>query len=431
MSNLDSIFDQLWPICRSITGAGLRESLSILQETLPFSIHSKLSGETIFDWHVPKEWVIRGARLTAPDGSIVCDFQESNLSIVNYSIPVNDEIDFVTLQKHLHSIPSLPSAIPYVTSYYQENWGFCLPHLTLEKLPKSGKYHCFIDSEHINGSLEYGQYLLEGGLSNQEVLLTSYLCHPSLANNELSGPLVLLGLYDRISRWKSRRFNYRFYCGPETIGSLCFLNDFGQSLKKTTILGLVLTCLGGTNNSNLSVKLPRDSDSFAFSFLRDQPDFRFRPFTPCGGSDERQFCSPGFNMPVANICRDVYGDFDGYHNSLDTKDSMTIDSLEKSIDRIESLLLDFELSYPYTRINPYGEPQLGKRGLYPNINSSFTWKASTDTSFDGRVLRDSIMWILSLSDGAHSLKDISVKTGIELDPLKLAASQLMDKGLIF
>ena len=192
-----------------------------------------------------------------------------------------------------------------------------------------------------------------------------------------------------------------------------------------------MTCLGGRNNSNLSVKLPRSNSSFASIFLSSQNDFRFRPFTPCGGSDERQFCSPGFDLTVDNICRDDYGDYDGYHNSLDTKDSMTIDSLEKSIDRIELLLKDFELSYPFERTNPYGEPQLGKRGLYPNVNSSFTWNNSSDSIYDGRTLRDSIMWILSCADAQHSLEDVSRISEIPLDALRIAARKLMDSGLIF
>ncbi len=429
--DLDIYFDRLWPICRSITGAGLRQSLSILKEVIPIDVISKPSGEKVFDWEVPREWVINDARLESPDGKVYCEFKNSNLYIVNYSVPVNRELEFDELRPHLYSIPNLPSAIPYITSYYKDNWGFCLPHSLLEKLPRNGKYKCFIDSDHINGSLDYGHFLLEGGFSNKEVLLSSYLCHPSLANNELSGPLVMMGLYERISRWESRRFNYRFYCGPETIGSLCFLKDFGNILQKNLVLGLVLTCLGGKINSNLSVKLPRSQTSFASIFLSNQNDFRFRSFTPCGGSDERQFCSPGFNLPVANICRDVYGDYDGYHNSLDNKDSMTIESLTRSIDRIELLLKDFELSYPYSRINSYGEPQLGKRGLYPNINSSFTSKNSSDTIFDGRILRDSIMWLLSYADGQHSLEEVSQISDMPLDALRLAAIKLIDKGLIY
>ena len=429
--DINKFFDRLWPICRSITGDGLRKSLSILKEIIPMDVISKPSGEKVFDWEVPREWIINDAKLESPDGRVCCEFKNSNLSIVNYSVPVQGEFEFDELRPHLHSIPDLPSAIPYVTSYYKDNWGFCLPHSLLEKLPRKGKYKCFIDSDHINGSLDYGHFLLEGGLSNKEVLLSSYLCHPSLANNELSGPLVLMGLYERISEWKSRRFNYRFYCGPETIGSLCFLKDFGNVLQENLVLGLVLTCLGGKNNSNLSVKLPRSQTSFASIFLSNQNDFRFRSFTPCDGSDERQFCSPGFNLPVANICRDVYGDYDGYHNSLDNKDSMTIESLTRSIDRIELLLKDFEVSYPFSRINSYGEPQLGKRGLYPNVNSSFTWQDSSDEIFDGRCLRDSIMWLLSYADGQHSIEKVSQISDMPLDALRLAALKLMDNGLIY
>lgn len=429
--DFDKLFDELWPLCRSITGEGLRKSLDILSKEVPFKTFSKKTGEKIYDWKVPKEWIIRNAFLVGPNGEKYCDFQKTNLSIVNYSIPVNNYFEFEELEKHIYTLPNLPTAIPYVTSYYQPNWGFCMSHEVFERLPREGKYHCFIDSNHIDGFLDYCHYFLNGGLSKKEILLSSYLCHPSLANNELSGPLVLAGLYKRINSWKTRRFNYRFYLGPETIGSLCFLSDFGKHLINHNILGLVLTCLGG-KNKNLSIKLPRNNESFSYQYLSSIKDFQKRPFEPTGGSDERQFCSPGFNLPVANICRDVYGSgYVGYHNSLDTKEFMGIDSIKKSVDRIEQLLLEFEMNYPFERYEPFGEPQLGKRGLYPNINSKFTWETSTDEVFDGRELRNSLMWVLSYSDGKHSLEKISSISSCSINSLKQACKLLMDKKLIF
>ena len=427
--NYSEFFDSLWPICRSITGPGLRQSLEIVRQKMPIQIYSKPTGQEVFDWTIPDEWRIKDAYLIGPDGVRYCDFRQTNLCIVNYSASIDKYLEFDELKSHLHSLPSLPTAIPYVTSYYSSNWGFCVSHEVLEAMPKKGKYYCFIDSEHTQGNLEYGHLLLNGGCNEKEVLLTSYLCHPSLANNELSGPLVLVGLYERLKNWKFRRFNYRFYIGPETIGALCFLSDFGDLLQSRTMLGLVLTCLGGKNDL-LSVKLPKNKNSFAFKYLSSLADLRLRNFTPDGGSDERQFCSPGFNLPVANICRDVYGDYDGYHSSLDTKEYMSIEAVTESVDRIERLLIDFESNCPFERVNPYGEPQLGKRNLYPNTSSRSTWNNSSDEILDNRELRKSIMWLLSYSDGENPIQYISELSGCTLSSLSNAAKILCEKKLL-
>ena len=427
--NLSKIFDQLWPICRSITGEGLRKSLKIIGNFIPLQIKSIASNTTIFDWKVPLEWKINDAKLLGPDGKVYADFKKSNLSIINYSVPVNKNLNLEELQNHLYSIPNIPNAIPYITSYYKENWGFCLPHNVRKNLPQ-GSYHCYIDSEFFEGELNYSEYLLKGGKSNHEILLSSYICHPSLANNELSGPLVLIGLYNKLKNLKNRRFNYRFFIGPETIGSLCFLNDRGDELLENLKMGIVLTCLGG-KNKNLSVKLPRDSKYFVNVFIRNEKDLNVREFSPLGGSDERQFCSPGFNLPVINICRDVYGDYDGYHNSLDTKEFMNINSVKESVERIFSLLIKYENISPFYRTNPYGEPQLGKRNLYVNINSHDTWNTSNDNLKDNREMRNAILWILSCSDGTCSLYEISEKSGIEIELLQNASRVLINQNLIF
>ena len=297
-----------------------------------------------------------------------------------------------------------------------------------KNLPK-GNYHCIIESKLFPGELNYSEFLLTGGKSEKEILLSSYICHPSLANNELSGPLVMLGIYEKLISLKNRRFNYRFFIGPETIGSLCFLHRMGENLKRNLSLGIVLTCLGG-NKENLSVKMPRDQKHFINDFIKEQNDLEIREFSPLGGSDERQYCSPGFDLPVVNICRDIYGDYEGYHNSLDTKKFMKISSVQKSIDRIFNLIVEYEKIYPYKRKNPYGEPQLGKRDLYSNINSYATWNTSTDSLSDNRNLRNAILWILSSSDGKQSLFDIQQKSSLNLESLKNAAKILSDHDLI-
>ena len=429
IKELDILFDELWPICRSITGQGLRDSLRLISKKIPFEIFSVPSHTRIFDWKVPQEWSIKKATLKGPNGKVYADFSKSNLSVLNYSTPINKCISLEELQKNLFTIPELPDAIPYVTSYYKKNWGFCLKHSLKEKMP-AGLYECIIDSLHFDGELNYGEYLLKNGEDKKEILISSYLCHPSLANNELSGPLVMVGLYNRLKKRKNLRFNYRFYLGPETIGSLCFLKERGDTLVSKMVLGIVCTCLGG-KNKNLSAKLPRDEQNFVNKFLKYQKDIGIRKFTPTEGSDERQFCSPGFNLPVINIVRDVYGEgYVGYHNSLDNKDYMGINSLVESIERIERLLIDFEESYPLERVNPYGEPQLGKRDLYSNINSRDTWTASNDNVLESRDLLNAILWILSLSDGKTDIYEISKRSEIKISFLKKVVNLLITKKLI-
>jgi Uncharacterized protein conserved in bacteria with an aminopeptidase-like domain len=226
-SVMEALFDELFPICRSITGPGLRRSLAIFGRYMPLKIEGVPSGSQVFDWTVPPEWRIRSARLTGPDGHAVADLAESNLSVINYSEPVDAWLSLGELREHLHTLPSLPAAIPYVTSYYKRRWGFCLPHARLQGLPE-GTYHARIDSEFVQGAVDFGQCVLPGE-SDAEIVLSSYLCHPSLANNELSGPLALLAVYDRLSRWPRRRFTYRFILNPETIGSLCYLSLMGTA----------------------------------------------------------------------------------------------------------------------------------------------------------------------------------------------------------
>jgi aminopeptidase-like protein len=393
--------------------------LAIIQEYVPLEIDAVPSGGQVFDWTIPKEWRIRDAYLLGPDGRKYADFKRSNLSVVNYSEPVDTRIGLTELKGHLHSIPSLPGAIPYVTSYYSRYWGFCLPHRTLEQMP-DGEYHAYIDSEFVDGNLNYGHYVLSGETS-QEVLLSSYLCHPSLANNELSGPLVLLLLYRRIVGWKRRRFTYRFILCPETIGSITYLAQHGATLKKNVISGLVLTCLGG-RGSLLSYKMSRMGTSLIDKTVlhgkrHGMVDVRVRPFTPTGGSDERQYCSPGFNLPVGQMARAVYGEYDGYHNSLDTKDFMDLSTLIDSANQLEGVLQALEYAGYFINLKPYGEVQLGRRNLYPNINSDDTRSLSTDQKMDNRTQLNNILMILNYCDGNHSMIDIAEMCGISVQKI--------------
>ncbi len=427
---LDATFDRLFPLLRSITGDGIEESLRIMAEAMPLEIFGVPSGTQVFDWETPPQWTCRSAVLTGPDGEAICDMAASNLHVVNYSEGVDRVLSLAELQKHLHSLPHLPGAVPYVTSYYNRTWGFCISDEVRKGL-KDGMYHARIDAGFSAGRVPLAHTFVEGEI-DREILLSSYLCHPSLANNELSGPLVLLGLYRRIAAWPRRRHRFRFVLNPETIGSLCYLWRHGDALRERLDAGFVLTCLGGPGR--LSYKASRRETTAADRLARHWHGrgeaLDLRAFTPTGGSDERQYCSPGFNLPVGQFARALYADYDGYHNSLDTKAFMTIDALVASIDAIEAYLKELDMAGPWLNQAPYGEPQLGRRGLYPNINSAATWAASSDEIFDGRRILERLLTVLNYSDGMHDLIDISEKCECSVRDLLPVVRRLEEGGLL-
>ena len=429
---LNGIFDELFPICRSITGPGLRQSLDILGGYMPLSRDSVASGEKVFDWEVPQEWRIHTASLTHEDGTVYADFEVNNLHVVNYSEPVHIRISHEELAPHLHSLPHVPDAIPYVFSYYQRNWGFCISDTVRQSMP-AGEYHAQIESEFISGQLDFADLVLPGE-TDSEILLTSYLCHPSMANNELSGPLVLLALYNRLAR-RRRRLTYRLALHPETIGAICYLFRRGEHLRNHLAGGLVLTCLGGPSQT-LSYKRSRQDTA-----LIDQvvdiagdvgiPPVDMRPFTPQNGSDERHYCSPGFNFPMGQMARTVYsGEADWYHTSRDDKNFMGIDSLIRSADEIDRLLQTFEYAGHFRNLFPFGEPQLGRRKLYPGVNSHQTWKQGSENQPTDPNFRKRMLFILNYSDGAHSIIDIAQRCGCTVSDLIPVIDALEDAGLI-
>lgn len=424
-AHLETVFDDLFPLTRSIAGPGLRESLRYLQDHIDLDIEAVPSGTDVFDWTIPPEWRVREAYLETPDGTTVADLEETNLSVVNYSAPVDRELPLADLSPHLYSAPDLPEATPYVTSYYERNWGFCLPHDRRADLPE-GEYHAYIDSEFVDGELNYGHVTLAGE-SDQEVLLSSYLCHPSMANNELSGPLVLLSLYHRLRSWDRRYYTYRFVLAPETIGSLAYLSRHGDELDRRLVGGLVLTCLGGPREW-LRYKTTRRETAFIDNVVRhlgDQGslDVDVRPFTPISGSDERQYCSPGFDLPVGQIARTPYGEYPEYHTSADDKSFMRIEQLVRSADAIERLLEAFELGGRYRNTQPYGEPMLSERDLYPKVNSE-------QTRGERSTFVDDVMWVLNYSDGDHTLVDIAERIGKPVTALEPVVSRLREEGLL-
>lgn len=433
---MSDLFDLLWPINRSITGPGLEESLDVVSRYLPLNIERIPSGSVVFDWEVPPEWHLERGRLYDPFGRVVCDSASSNLHVMSYSEPVNIELELDDLQAHLHSLPEIPEAIPYVTSYYERRWGFCLSDDVRKQLIP-GRYRAVIESEFIqDGSMPIATAVLDGD-SEREVLITSYLCHPSLANNELSGPLALVALFNRISNWERRRYTYRFLLNPETIGALCFLSRHKETIDERMAYGLVLTCLGGPEgrlrykssfpeSGNLD-KVFKAAHTGCVSF---QEPIVYEPFSPLGGSDERQYGSPGFRLPVGQICRTEYGKYRGYHNSLDSKDFMDIYQVQKSVGTIEESLMLAEIGGPLLNLKPFGEPQLSKYGLYPSLNSQSTRDKSNDELEDSRSLLNRILQILNLSDGATDLFEICERTGYQISDLIPVVEQLEEVGLL-
>jgi aminopeptidase-like protein len=397
---LEAYFDRLWPITRSITGNGLRESFHILQELIPLELIEVKSGTKVFDWEVPKEWNIRDAYIQTPDGTRIAQLKDNNLHVLNYSIPVNKTVSFQELEKHVFTLPEQPDAIPYVTSYYKETWGFCLSHNEWQGLPKEGEYRVVIDSTLEEGSLTYGQVVLPGS-TKQEVLFSSYLCHPSMANNELSGPLAMAFLYQKIAQIPNRKLSYRFVLAPETVGVIAFLSKYGNLLKENLIAGYVLTCCGDLGD--FTYKRSKDATALcnrAAEHCLHYSEVKHKVIDfAVGGSDERQYCSPGFNLPVGSLMRTPYQKYKEYHTSLDNKSFISFSSLRQTIELYENISKTLEINGPWECNVPFGEPQLGKRGLYP---SSVSPDAQRENLHD-------LLHLISFSDGKNDLITIAEK----------------------
>ncbi len=431
---LSALFDRLFPLMRSITGPGLRQSMEMLAAFMPLEITTVPSGTQVFDWTVPPEWCFRSARLTGPDGAVIVDTADSTLHVVNYSEPIARTLSLAELQPHLYSLPELPEAIPYVTSYYKRSWGFCLPHRQRQTLPE-GNYRAVIDSDFKEGSVPLAQTLLPGD-SEEEILLTAYLCHPSMANNELSGPLALVALYDRLRAWPRRRYSYRFLLNPETIGALCYLHRYRIEREKTLLAGMVINRIGGPA-PHLCYKLSRHGDSLIDRVMQGFANkevgqarlpVEILPFDPRGGSDERQYGSPGINWPVGQAARTI--EYQGYHNSLDDKDFMGIGHVLRSVDALEDILRIVEISGSYERSNPCGEPQLSRRNLYPSVNNPGAPGLSSDGQNDKRQMLERILVILNRSDGDSRMIDVAKAYGYDIRSFDVPLNVLIRECLI-
>jgi len=388
---------RLWPIDRSLTGDGVRETLGIIKNLLPdLNIDEVPSGTEVFDWTVPKEWRVVNAWIITPSGKKICNFKDNNLHLVGYSTPISKKLSLKDLDEHLYTLPNQPTAIPYVTSYYNERWGFCLSQEQRDGLAE-GEYEVFIDSILFDGSLTYGELIIPGE-SDQEIFLSTYVCHPSMANNELSGPVVTTFLAKWLMQRKKNKYTYRIIFIPETIGSITYLAANLSKMKANIVAGFNISCVGDDREYSYLPSRRGDtlSDLIAVHVLKHiAPDFKSYKWTD-RGSDERQYCAPHVDLPIASIMRTKYGEYPEYHTSLDTLGDVVTekglaggyDALKRSIEALEKNV------YPCVNVNC--EPQLGKRGLYPTLsNNNITQEVG--------LMMDFITW----SDGTISLLEIA------------------------
>ena len=412
------LMTELFGICRSITGNGVRKSLNMIKKYVDLEIHEVKSGTKVYDWIIPKEWNINDAYVIDPDGKKIIDFKSSNLHVVSYSIPVNKKMSLAELKPHLHTLPDQPDVIPYLTSYYNENWGFCISHKEFLKL-KEGEYQVFIDSTLNEGSLTYGEYYLKGN-NKEETLISCYICHPSMCNDNLSGVVIVTMLAHYL---KNINLNHsiRFLFIPETIGSITWLSLNEKKLSNIKH-GLVVTCAGDQGISTYK-KSRRGNTTIdktvEYVLKKSGQSYSIMDFFPTG-SDERQFCSPYFNLPVGSLMRTMYGNFKEYHTSADNLDFVKKEALFDTYLKYLKIIFILENNKIYTNLNPKCEPQLGKRGLYRDIGGQ---KITKDTE-------NAIFWVLNLCDGTNSLLDIAERSKIDFEILLEAAQKLENKGLL-
>ncbi len=412
------LMERLYPICRSLTGDGVRETLDLIEEQIPVERTEVPSGTQVYDWTLPQEWNIREAWLARPDGERIVDFADSNLHVLGYSVPVRKRLPLSELREHLFSDPERPAVTPYRTSYHNENWGFCLPHRQLEAL-EDGEYEAVIDSTLEDGVVTYAECLLPGE-TEDEVLLSTYICHPSLCNDNLSG-IVLLTALARYLKAEQQRYSYRFLFSPATIGPLIWLSRNEDRLHRVKH-GLVAACVG--DSGPLTYKRSRRGDAAidrAAGQVVRAAGGEVRDFTPLGG-DERQFCSPGFDLPVGVLSRTPQDEFPGYHSSADDLELVRPEHLADSFAAYLAVFAQLEAdadegNATYVNLNPKGEPQLGKRGLYRAVGG-------------GSFAEGALLWVLNLSDGRHDLKAIAERSGLAFFEIRSAADQLLEAGLL-
>jgi aminopeptidase-like protein len=413
-----ALVEELFPICRSITGNGVRQTLAILRRHIDLEVHEVPSGTPVLDWTVPLEWNIRDAYIAHSDGRHVVDFRTNNLHIVQYSRPIDAVMPLSELRSHLHTLPDRPDWIPYRTCYYSEDWGFCLTHNQLSGLT-DGRYRVVIDSDLAAGHLTYGELLIPGE-SNDTILFSCHICHPSLANDNLSGIAVATMLARHIDMLRPRH-TYRFLFIPGTIGSLTWLARNEDKLGDVAH-GLVLSCLGDAGG--MTYKQSRRGNAaidriVAHVLAHDKVPHRITPFIPYG-YDERQYCSPGFDLPVGCLMRTPNGQYGEYHSSADNLSLLRRENLVHSLAVLQRIVAVIEGNAVYRSRNPKGEPQLGRRGLYGALGGQRA------ASYDQMAL----LWVLNLADGRHSLLDVAERAAIPFATIRAAADALVAAELL-
>ena len=388
---------ELWPLNRSVTGEGSRATLELIKQHLPdLKIKSVPSGTAVFDWNIPKEWTVNEAYIVSPSGEKICEFAKNNLHLLGYSIAFEGSLKLDDLKKHLYTLPEQPEAIPYVTSYYKERWGFCIAQNQYDRL-ENGEYYVKIDAKHFDGSLNYGE-LIMSGKSDKEIFLSTYICHPSMANNELSGPTVVTFLSKWISEISERNYTYRVIFIPETIGSIAYLSLNLNEMKKNTIAGFNVTCVGDDRAySYLPSRNGQTLSDCVAKHVLKHTDSNYKSYSWAErGSDERQYCAPGIDLPIASIMRSKYGQYPEYHTSLDKLGNVvTPTGLDGGYRVIRRAIEAIERNKKY-RVTVLCEPQMSKRGLYPTLS---TKKSSEEVGL--------MMDLISHCDGEHSLLEIA------------------------
>jgi aminopeptidase-like protein len=412
------LIEVLFPILRSLTGEGVRETLAILSRQIPIEIHEVPSGSPALDWTVPREWNIREAWIRDPSGETIVDLRDSNLHVVGYSIPIRQKMSLAELDAQLHSIPEQPEWIPWRTSFYEENWGFCLPHSQREKLAE-GEYEVCIDSTLEDGSLTYAELFLPGE-SDEELLISVHICHPSLVNDNLSGIAVATAVAEKLAAIP-HRLGVRFVFAPGTIGSITWL-ERNRAITSRIVGGLTLTCLG--DDAPLTYKrtfhgkseIDRVASQVLSSLVEDHGEIDFYPY----GYDERQYNSPGFRMPIGSLMRSRHGRFPEYHTSADNISLVSADQLEEAATVVAEILDTLDRNRRFRSLAPEGEPQLGRRGIYRAIGGGG----------DPETRQYAMLWLLQTGDGEHTLLDVVDRSGISFDDIHGAAIVLEENALI-
>ena len=422
--NLDdaifSLIEELFPICRSITGNGVRATLNHISKRIPLEIHEVPSGTQVLDWQVPLEWNITDAWIKTSTGDKIVDFKSNNLHVLNYSTTVHKKVSLKELKAHVHTLEETPDLIPYRTSYHHEQWGFCMSHNQFQELADE-TYEVMIDTTLKEGHLSYGEFLIKGN-SDEEVLISTHICHPSLANDNLSGIAVATYLAQTLNAHKKNlKYSYRFLFLPVTIGSITWLSLNEKHLKHIKH-GLVLSLLG--DKSKFNYKKTRkgtcEIDAIVTFCLNEaHDDYGLLEFSPYG-YDERQYCSPGYNLPVGRLSRALHGEFVEYHTSADDLDFIHKDKLFEALKLLISIVNVLENNNTYINQNPKGEPQLGRRGLFKK----------TGGQRETKDFQMALLWLLNLSDGENSLLDIAKRSKLSFEMIIDAAQELAKVGLL-